>query len=118
MNDVKIIVKILSAILISEEKGNFDSSLVSPEVLGTTQQKIDIIGTQLQKSGYIEGLQILEVDGMPYPHVYWSCSAPMLTIEGRMFIEQNEPLKKAINELKEITINCATQALANTIMKL
>ena len=119
MNDFKTIAKILSAVLIAEDTGNFDCKMVSPEVLGESKQKIDILASQLQYDGYVSGLCIIDgIDNQEYPVVSWGHSKPMLTIKGREFIEENKPLNKAIKELKDMAISVAGQAITNQLMKM
>ena len=93
--------------------------LVDEKVLKTTDVNRDILAVKLQKAGYIEGLVIIDdVDNQKFPHVAWGKSKPAVTLEGLTWVQENEPLRKAIKELKDDGISVATQVVSNYIQKM
>ena len=47
-----------------------------------------------------------------------SASKPRITIKGMEFIEESKPLKKAIRNITDISLNVATGKLSNAIFML
>lgn len=105
MNDFKIIARLLAAIRASEESPVFDVALVDEKVLGATETQRDILAVKLQKAGYIEGLCIIDGVDKTVPYVLWERSKPSVTLEGLTWMQTNELFKKAVGEMKQISVN-------------
>ena len=119
MDDFKIIARLLAAIKASEESPVFDVALVDEKVLRTTAVKRDILAVKLQKAGHIEGLVIIDdVDNQKVPFVAWNVSKPYITLEGLTWMETNEPLRKAVKEVKESGISFAAAMVNNIIQRM
>lgn len=59
MNDMKTIIRLLSAIRESENAPMFNLIFVSEETLRAKARDRDILAVKLQKAGLIEGLKVL-----------------------------------------------------------
>ena len=112
MDDFKVMARLLAAIRASEESPVFDVALIDEKVLKTTAVNRDLLAVKLQKAGYIEGLVIID------DYVAWEKSKPAVTLEGLTWMQENKPLRKAINELKDDGISVAAKAVSNYIQKL
>lgn len=116
MDDFKVMARLLAAIKASEELRSFSADMVSPKVLRTTEAKRDSIAVKLQRSGYVEGLSIVDdIDNAPYPAVMWGASSPTVTIKGLEFIQTCSPLRKAGAEIKDIGENIAAKAISSAM---
>lgn len=101
MEDFKAIAKILSAIRACERNRSVNQYSFAPECLGMDEGLRDMLIVKLQKAGYIEGFNIIEgIDGQQYPIVNIEKSVPMITLSGLTFMAENDPLQKAIREMK------------------
>ena len=119
MDDFKVMARLLAAIRASEESPVFDVALIDEKVLKTTDVNRDSLAVKLQKAGYIEGLVIIDdVGNQKVPYVAWEKSKPAVTLEGLTWMQENKPLRKAINELKDDGISVAAKAVSNYIQKL
>ena len=119
MDDFKVIARLLAAIRASEESLVFDVALVDEKVLKTTAANRDLLAVKLQKAGYIEGLTVIDdVDNQGAPFVAWDHSKPAVTLEGMTWMQTNEPLRKAVKELKSAGTSAAAQIVSNFIQKI
>lgn len=119
MEDFKTIARLLAAIKASEKSSVFDMALVNEKVLKTTDKQRDVLAVKLQKAGYIEGLyHIKDVDNLTVPFIIWEKSKPYVTIEGMEWMQTNEALRKAIEELKKVSISIAVETVSNMIQRM
>lgn len=119
MDDFKVIARLLAAIRASEESPVFDTALVDEKILKTTAVNRDLLAVKLQKAGYIEGLAIIDdIDNQTIPFVAWNNSKPAVTLEGMTWMQTNEPLRKAITELKGVGTSVAAQVVSDFIQRM
>ena len=118
-NDMHTMARILAAIRANEGNLVFNTSLVDEKIIKADAKTRDWIALQLQKEGYIEGLFVIDdIDNMERPYIMWDASTPHLTIKGIEFINENQPLRKAMKEIKDVGVAVASQTLSNTINNL
>ena len=119
MNDFRLMARILSAVKVCEHERKMNMTLFDVNVLKTDEATRDSIVVKLQESGYVKGFVIIDdMDNQAYPAVVYNSSNPRITIEGMTFIAENQPLKKAIEELKNAACNAASGILSNSIFLL
>ena len=117
MDDFKIIARLLAAIYAINEKGQMNVALVDPRVLRTTAEKRDNIALMLESEGYIAGLRKIEgIDGQEKTIILWEHSMPNITIKGLEYMDSNDALKKAVQEMKDAAISLAAQTVSNIIL--
>ena len=85
MNDMKTIIRLLSAIRESENSPMFNLIFVSEETLRAKARDRDILAVKLQKAGLIEGLKIADE---PRNKVIWEISEPEITLAGIEYLER------------------------------
>lgn len=119
MNDFRIMARILAAVKQCEKDQGMDVALFDPRVLKTDEKSRDALIVKLQREGYVDGFFLVEdKDSQPYPVVMLGVSNPQITIKGMTFIEENKPLKKAIEELKDAVVSVASNKLTNGLFML
>lgn len=119
MDDFCLIAKLLAAIKSTEDDERFNVLLVDEKTLKTTAAHRDMLAYKLKQAGYIDGLCIIDdVNGMSRPGVLWERSKPYITIAGMEYIQNSDPLKTAVNSLKDSAIGIAETMLTNAILKL
>lgn len=117
MDDFKIIARLLAAIYAIGEKGQMDMALIDPRTLKTTAEKRDHIAIMLEKEGYITGLRKIDgVDGQEKPVILWEYSMPEITMKGLEYMDNDDTLKKAMQEIKDAAISFASQTISNIII--
>lgn len=117
MNDFKVMAKILTAVKVCEHERKMNPVLFDIKVLKTDEATRDSIVVKLQEDGYVDGFLIVDdIDNQAYPAVMYNTSNPKITIKGLTFIEENKPLKKAIEELKNIVLSAASDTLSNAAL--
>lgn len=100
MDDFKIIYKILKYLCDSMDYDEFDSEGFNAEVFGTNQNRFNALLIQLQKSDYIEGLNIKR-----YARQSESIIPPItpnITLKGLEYLNENSLMKKAADLAKGI----------------
>lgn len=113
VNDFKAMARILASIRASEDMPAFDPNLVDPSVLRCDEKTRDLLAIKLQRSGYIEGLFIVDdIDNQPRPVVLWSASKPSITIKGMEFMQESKPLRKALEEIRKESLQVAAHVAA------
>lgn len=118
MDDFRVMARLLAAIKASEEQRSFSTSMVSPKALKTTEEIRDSVAIKLQRSGYIDGLFIVDdIDNMPYPVVMWNASNPTITVKGLEFMQTSSPLRKAGAEIKDIAEDIAAKTVAECVSR-
>ena len=116
MEEFKLMARLLAAIRASEDKEVFDLNFVSEQVLKTTARRRDKMAMKLKNAGYITGIvKLYGIDNLEEDIIMWDESKPEVTIKGMEYIQNSEPLRKAINEIKETGIAVASQVVANMI---
>ena len=116
MNDFKIIARLLAAIKASEESPVFDVALVDEKVIKATAKQRDNLAIKLQKAGYIEGLTVIDdIDNQTVPYIAWNQSKPAITLSGLEWMDNNDSLKKAVKEIKEMGTSVAAKIIGNII---
>ena len=114
MNDFKVMANILAAVRQCEHDRQMNLSYYDLEVLKTDEITRDSIVAKLQKDGYVEGFFVIDdIDNQQYPYVVWNRSAPRITIKGLTFIEENKPLKKAMEAIRHTLLGVATNKLSS-----
>ena len=98
--DMKIIYKILKTLQRSMDFEEFDSRTISAETLGITKARWNKIMLMLVESGYIKGVDVVEIDNMPMPYI--TVEYPRITLKGIEYLEENSMMKKASNIAKGI----------------
>lgn len=115
MTDMKSVARMLAAIKAGEAEDEFDMSLVDPKVLKVTEKERDLLAIKLKKAGIIDGVCVVDgIDNMPHPVVMWNASHPTLTLTGMEYVETSKPLRRALEEIRDIGISVASQTIANT----
>lgn len=118
MNDFKLMARLLAAIR-AGEGGPFNCALVDERVLKATAKDRDRMALKLQKAGYIEGLFVIDdVDNQPAPVILWANSSPAVTLEGMAYMQENNSLRKAYQEIRDIGVELASKTVANVIAAL
>lgn len=118
-SDMHLMARLLAAVKAGEVSRPFDVSLVDPAVLRCTAEERDRMALKLSKEGYVDGLFVIDgIDNAPTPLVRWDISEPELTLAGMAFIEQNEPLRKAMAEIRSLAVAVAAQTVTNTITQM
>lgn len=119
MNDFKVMAKILSAVKQCELARNMQTELFDVKVLKTDESTRDSLIIKLQKEGYIDGFFIVDdIDNQTYPVIMWNASLPSITIKGMTFIEENKPLRKAIDALKNTVLGSAAEKVTKGLFLL
>lgn len=101
MSDFKIIYRILKALQAAMDCEEFSPERLSPDVLGTTQARLEALLLMLYDAGYITGLRIVQFDGTPRK-VMLTQSAPQITLKGLEYLEENSLMHKAANALRGV----------------
>ena len=98
-NNFTIIYKILKALEQSMDYEEFDSDLISPEVLGVTKERRDKLLVEMQNEGYISGLCVKQyLRGNTIVKI----QRPEITIKVLEYLSENSMMKKAANLIKGI----------------
>lgn len=118
MEDFKIMARLLAAIRAGENSPAFNTALVDERVLKTTAENRDALARKLAKAGYIDGLYIIETLDEGPDTILWEESRPEVTMKGLEFMQQSEPLHKAIQELKSVAVQTAAAVIANQLSKM
>lgn len=118
MDDFKTIARLLAAIRAGERGPAFNTALVDERVLKTTAENRDALARKLAKAGYIDGLYIVETLDEGPNVILWEESHPEVTMKGLEFMQQSEPLHKAIQELKSVAAQTAAAVIANQLGKM
>ena len=118
MEDFKIMARLLAAIRAGESCPAFNTALVDERVLKTTAENRDALARKLAKAGYIDGLYIVETLDEGPDMILWEESRPEVTVKGLEFMQQSEPLHKAIQELKSVAAQTAAAVIANQLGKM
>ena len=78
------------------------SELYTSDVLKANQEQIETMICQAYKGGYLDGVRVIEIDGMTKPKVLLSQSHIILTIKGMEYISENTSMKKIAKTMKGI----------------
>ncbi len=100
VDDFKIIYRILKYLRDSMDYEEFDNESFNAEIFGTNDNRFNALIIQLQKSGYIEGLNIRrhKMSGVQIlPPI-----KPVITLKGLEYLVDNGMMKKAANIAKGI----------------
>ena len=115
MNDMKLIVKLISLIRNAEKTGKFYPAYFSPEALGCSKTEIDSMAIKLQDEGIVEGLITTEDIDNATLTVLWGVSHPTVTIKGITFAAENSAYNKAVDALKETAASGAKAAIQSLL---
>lgn len=102
MKEFSVIYKILKALRNAMDRDEFDVAQFDPEILDVSENQRDRLLMMLQKAGYIEGLRVVQVDGMNVPKVLLKHSCPMITLKGLEYLEENSFMRRAADIAKGI----------------
>ena len=115
-DQLKLMARLLAAVRTGEGAVPFNVALVDPSVLRCTAGERDRMALKLRKEGYIDGLFVIDgIDNARADLIRWDLSEPEVTVSGLVFMDENEPLKKAFREISDAAVDVAAQAVANTI---
>lgn len=96
MDNFKVIYKILKLLEEAMDQDEFDISLLSPDLLGVTENRRNAILKMLQAESYITG--VLYRNGLSGVKL----SKPAITLKGLQYLEENSMMKKVSGILKGI----------------
>lgn len=96
MDNFKVIYKILRMLEEALDYDEFDKSLMTPELLGVSENRLNSILRMLQESGYITG--IIYRNGLSGVKL----NKPEITLKGLEYLEENSTMKKVAGLLKGI----------------
>lgn len=96
MDNFKAIYKILKLLEEAMDQDEFDISLLSPELLGITENRRNAILKMLQADGYMTG--VLYRNGLSGIKL----NRPAITLKGLQYLEENTMMKKVSGVLKGI----------------
>ena len=94
-----MIYKILSVLEKAMDLSEFNMDLISPEVLGVSQERRDKILRELKDCGYIKGVQIVRYVTGGYKLVPDDIQ---ITLKGLEYLSDNSVMKKIENVMKGI----------------
>ncbi len=100
MEDFRIIYRILKFLNESMDYDEFDSEAFTADRFGTNDNRFRALLIQLQKDGYIEGLEIVRYirqKPMINPPM-----CPVITLKGLEYLNENSMMKKAAKMAKGI----------------
>lgn len=100
MEDFKIIYKILKALHDAMDFEEFSHEAISPEVLGITQARWNVLMAMLVKNGYVEDVALTPILGRQV--VASLGRRPQITLKGLEYLEENSMMKKAAKAAKGI----------------
>lgn len=100
MEQFKQIYRILSILHKAMDLEEWDSNLLSPEVLGISLPMWSRLMAMLLKEGYITGGEAWKSFDVSYPKV--KLVRPEITLKGLEYLEENSLMKKAGEMLKEV----------------
>lgn len=96
MDNFKIIYKILRLLEEAMDYEEFDVSLLNPELLGVSENRMNAILIMLQDEGYITGIIYRKgLNGV-------KLNKPVITLKGLEYLEENSTMKKVAGLLKGI----------------
>lgn len=93
MEDFRIIYRILKFLQQSMDFEDFDSEGFNAERFGTNPNRFQALLIQLQRAGYIEGLDIVQYIRQPEriePPMH-----PKITLKGLEYLQENSMMKQA-----------------------
>lgn len=99
MDNFKIIYKILKMLEKAMDYDEPDTSVISADSLGISQNRWDAIMVMLQEDGYVEGVHYVKTMGMKGVKL----TNLRITLKGLEYLEENSFMKKAANIAKGIT---------------
>lgn len=119
MDDFKVIARLMAAVKAGEGQPVFNCSLVAENALKTTAARRDVLARKLQNEGYIDGLYILDgIDNTDQFKILWSNSHPEITMKGLEYLRESQPLRKAMQEIRDTGAEIASQVISNTIWEM
>lgn len=101
MDNFKVIYKILKALEKSMDHDEFNEELISSKRLGVSDNRRDKLLIQLQKNGYIEGINIRKYVDEPDEEIIPPFE-PAITIKGLEYLSENTMMKKVAKMAKGI----------------
>ena len=101
MDNFTVIYKILKALEQAMDYDEFDISRISHTTLNISYQRWEKIMIMLAKTGYIEGVVFDQCMDDYSPHIEKPI-APVITLKGLEYLNDNTFMKKAANALKGI----------------
>lgn len=101
MDNFTVIYKIFKALEQAMDYDEFDIKQISHTRLNISYPRCEKILIMLAKSGYIEGVICDQCSGDYYPHIEEPI-APVITLKGLQYLNDNSIMKKAPNVLKGI----------------
>ena len=100
MEDFCIIYRILKFLQQSMDFEDFDSEGFTAERFGTNPNRFQALLIQLQRAGYIEGLDIVQYIRQP-EHIETPMH-PKITLKGLEYLQENSLMKQAAALAKDI----------------
>lgn len=101
MDNFAVIYKILKALEKGMDYDEFDISSISHDRLGISWQRWEKIMIMLSKAGYIEGISY-DQSLADYSPKLEKPIAPVITLKGLEYLEENSLMKRAANIVKGI----------------
>lgn len=92
MDNFKCIYRILKSLDDGMDFEEFDPERISPEVIGLLRERWEQLLIQLQKSGYVEGLNIRQYIRQT-PHILLPV-CPRITLKGLEYLHENSIMQK------------------------
>ena len=100
MEDFRIIYRILKFLNESMDYDEFDSEAFTADWFGTNDNRFRALLIQLQKDGYIEGLEIVRY--IRQKPMIKPPMCPVITLKGLEYLNENSMMKKAAKMAKGI----------------
>lgn len=111
MKDFRIIARILSAIRAGEGEPVFDCALVDEKIIQATEKERDLLAIKLQEAGLVKGLYIIDgIDNQSSPVILWRNSHPSITLAGLEYIQETDPVQKALKGIVDVAIPAIANA--------
>lgn len=102
MKEFSVIYKILKALRDAMDRDEFDALQLDPEALGVSENRRNALLAMIQKEGYVEGLRLVQYDGMNASKVLMKLSHPRITLKGLEYLEENSFMRRAADIAKGI----------------
>lgn len=94
MDDFKVIYRILKHLHEVMDYEDPDMEPIQPEQLRVTPERWEKLMVMLQKSGYVEGLQMYQTLSASQPRLVLP-ARPQITLKGLEYLAENSFMKKA-----------------------
>lgn len=100
MDNFRIMYKILRSLEKAMDSDEFDTNLISPEVLGISKNRRDSLLSMLVENSYIDGVYVARYQNESAPVVH--LQTPRITIKGLEYLQENSMMQKCAAAAKGI----------------